>query len=268
MAVVASRARSVYGAVSTVQFPRRFCAFVRKPTPLDLSASREPAQPGADSAMDNRSPKVPKSAWIGLALVIATLGLVFALARIESSSKQAKSLPVLSQLPNFVLTNQAGRAVTFADLRGKVWIADIIFTRCAGPCPHMTRRMKILQDALPAASAAKLVTLTTDPDFDTPPVMKAYGERFGADPARWMFLTGRKAEIARLAIDGLKLTTVEKKPEERADPADLFIHSTIFVVVDKQARLRGVFETVGEDLVFEQIKPQILAAVAQLEREP
>ncbi len=218
--------------------------------------------------MENGSPKPSKSVWIGLALIVATIVIVFALAKLESAAKRAQPLPVLAQVSDFTLTNQARQAVTRADLLGRVWVADIIFTRCAGPCPHMTRRMKMLQDALPAAIAARLLTLTTDPDFDTPPVMKAYGEKSGADFARWSFLTGSKAEIAKLAIDGLKLTTVEKKPEERADPNDLFIHSTIFVVVDKQARLRGVFETVGQDLIFEQIKPKLLAAVAQLEREP
>lgn len=218
--------------------------------------------------MDNSAPKSSRSVWIGLALVVATLGIIFALAKIESTAKRAQPLPVLGQVSDFTLTNQAEQAVTLADLRGKVWVADIIFTRCAGPCPHMTRRLKLLQDALPATSAAKLVTLTTDPNFDTPLVMKAYGERFGADFTRWLFLTGSKPEIASLAIDGLKLTTVEKKPEERADPNDLFIHSTIFVVVDKQARLRGVFETVGQDMIFEQIKPKLLAAIAELEREP
>ncbi len=218
--------------------------------------------------METNSPKSAKSVWIGLALVVVTVGLIFALARIESVAKRTQPLPVLSQISDFTLTNQAGQTVTLANLRGKVWVADIIFTRCAGPCPHMTRRMKSLQDALPAASTAKLVTLTTDPEFDTPPVIKTYGEKFGADFARWSFLTGSKSEIARLAIDGLKLTTVEKKAEERADPSDLFIHSTIFVLVDKQARLRGVFETVGEDLIFEQIKPKLLAFIAQLEQEP
>ena len=69
------------------------------------------------------------------------------------------------------------------------------------------------------ASQAKLVTLTTDADFDTPPVLKAYAERFGADPQRWMFLTGTKQEIAKLAIDSLKLTAIAKKPEERESPA-------------------------------------------------
>jgi cytochrome oxidase Cu insertion factor (SCO1/SenC/PrrC family) len=128
--------------------------------------------------------------------------------------------------------------------------------------------MKELQDALPPGSQAKLVTLTTDADFDTPLVLKAYAERFRADTNRWMFLTGTKQEIAKLAIDSLKLTAIEKKPEERESPQDLFVHSTIFVVVDKQARLRGVFETTGEGIDPRSVQKQILAAVSQLEREP
>ena len=83
-------------------------------------------------------------------------------------------------------------------MTNRVWVADIIFTRCAGPCPVITGHMKSLEDALPKTSDAKLVTLTTDPDFDTPAMMKRYGERFGADFNRWMFLTGTKAEIAAL----------------------------------------------------------------------
>jgi protein SCO1/2 len=121
---------------------------------------------------------------------------------------------------------------------------------------------------LPPESQARLVTLTTDPDFDTPPVLKAYAERFGADPATWMFLTGTKREIGRLAIDSLKLTAVEKQPAERESPQDLFVHSTIFVVADPQARLRGVFETTGEGIDPQRVKGQILAAVKQLECEP
>jgi cytochrome oxidase Cu insertion factor (SCO1/SenC/PrrC family) len=131
----------------------------------------------------------------------------------------------------------------------------------------MTRQMKELQEALPTASQARLVSLTSDPAYDTSPVLKAWADRFGADPNRWLFLTGAKAEIAKLAIDSLKLTAIEKKPEEREAPEDLFIHSTIFVVVDKQARLRGVFETTGEGVDPQKAKAQILAAVRQLEQE-
>lgn len=178
------------------------------------------------------------------------------------------SLPVISQVSAFALTNQLGQRATLETLKGKVWVADIVFTRCAGPCPLMTRKMRELQDALPAGSTAQLVTLTTDAENDTPDVLKKYGEKFGANSARWALLTGDKREIANLAIDGLKLTAVAKKPEERTDPADLFIHSTIFVIVDKQGRLRGSFQSQGEMVSWDESKQQIIAAIKQLESEP
>ena len=206
--------------------------------------------------------------WGGLALVGLTLVLAFGLAQLRSHSDAGRPLPVYGQIADFSLTNQNGRAVSLADLRGQVWVADIIFTRCPGPCLKMTKQMKALQDALPSGDKAKLVTLTTDADFDTPPVLKTYAERFQADPQRWMFLTGTKQEVASLAIDSLKLTAIEKKPEERDSPQDLFVHSTIFVIADKRGQLRGVFETTGEGIDPQDVKQQILAAVARLEREP
>jgi len=179
-----------------------------------------------------------------------------------------KPLPVYGQVADFSLTNQDGLAVTLANWRGHVVVADIIFTRCPGPCLQMTRQMHELQQALPPGSHAKVVSLTTDPEFDTPPVLKAYAQLHGADLARWTFLTGTKKEIGKLAIDSLKLTAVEKKPEERESPQDLFVHSTIFVVVDKRAQLRGVFESVSEEVDPKKVKTKILAAVRRLEKEP
>jgi protein SCO1/2 len=205
---------------------------------------------------------------IGFTLAAATLLLALLLTQLKSRLAKDQALPVIGPIAEFTLTNQNGRAVSLADLRGRVCVADIIFTRCPGPCLKMTRQMKELQEALPPASQAKLVTLTTDADFDTAPVLKAYAERFQADTNRWMFLTGPKRAIANLAIDSLKLTAIEKKPEERESPQDLFVHSTIFVLADKQARLRGVFETTGEGIDPQKVKSEILAAVSQLEREP
>ena len=84
----------------------------------------------------------------------------------------------------------------------------------------MTGQMRSLQDLLPKDSAAKLVTLTTDPDFDSPAVLKKYAERFSADSNRWTFLTGTKKEIAALASGSLKLSAVPVKIEEQKDAAD------------------------------------------------
>ncbi len=148
-------------------------------------------------------------------------------------------MPVLGQLPDFVLTNQTGQTVSLADLRGQVWVADVIFTRCPGPCAKMTRHYAELQTALPANQPVKLVSFTSDPEYDTPKILNKYAERFGADSNRWWFLTGDKPQIRRLAVNDFKFVVVEKKPEERDVPEDLFLHSTWFVLVDRQGRVRG-----------------------------
>lgn len=205
---------------------------------------------------------------IGVVLLALTLILLLALVVMPLRSRPVRSLPVLATVPEFVLTNQEGQVVRRADLLGQPWVADIIFTRCAGPCPLMTRRMKSLQDALPADSRVRLITLTTDPGYDSPEILRRYGERFGADFRRWWFLTGAPDQIARLAIDGLKLSAVPIPESHRTNPADLFIHSTTFVAVDAQGRVRASFETVGEDLDFTPVRRQIVRTLRQLERQP
>jgi len=210
----------------------------------------------------------PRTVWLGLSIAFGLLGLGYLVSLTEMSLARKAALPVIDQIADFTLTNQDGKITTLADLTNHVWVADIIFTRCAGPCPIMTGKMEKLQDALPQTSGAKLVTLTTDPDYDSPAVMKKYGNHFGADFNRWTFLTGTKTEIAALASGSLKLSAVAKKPEEQQNAADLFIHTTIFVVVDKHAQLRGIFETGGEGVDWTNVQPRVIATIEQLEREP
>jgi protein SCO1 len=213
--------------------------------------------------------QLPRTLWLGVSLLFGLLGLTYLLSLVEISRVVKHALPVIGQIADFTLTNQDGKITTLADLTNHVWVADIIFTRCAGPCPRMTGQMKQLQDALPNSSEAKLVTLTTDPDYDSPAVLKRYGDHFDADFNRWTFLTGTKSEIANLASGSLKLSAVPVKLEDQKSVADLFIHTTIFVVVDKHAQLRGVFETGGEGVDWTNaVQPKLLATVSQLEREP
>jgi len=218
----------------------------------------------------NRTGKtVSWSVWVGIVLIIATLAVALVLAKLKSElSATPPSLPVIAAVPPFSLTNQLAKPVSLEDLRGHVWVADIIFTRCAGPCPVMTRKMHELQEALPADSRARLVTLTTDADYDTPVILQQYAQKFGAATNRWSFLTGDKRDVANLAIDGLKLTALAKPPAERTDDADLFVHSTIFVLVDKAGQLRGTFQTQGEMVDWPETKQQILSAIRKLESEP
>lgn len=198
-------------------------------------------------------------------MMLLAIGLAFGLAERNLRSRQGETPPVYGQIHDFALTNQNGAKVKLADLRGHPWVADIIFTRCAGQCPRMTQQMKALQEALPADSSTRLVSLTTDPDYDTPRILRRYGERFGADTNRWMFLTGTKQAIGKLATGGLKLSTASKAPAERNSPDDLFVHSTVFAVVDGHARLRGFFQTGGTSVSWPEEKQRILDLLSQLE---
>jgi protein SCO1/2 len=195
--------------------------------------------------------------WGGLILVMATVVAAFTVSKLRRPP-----LPIYGSVPDFALTNQFGRVVSLSDLRGKVWVADIIFTRCPGPCAKMTREMSELQSAIQADAAVQFVSLTADPEFDTPDVLRQYGEKFRASAGRWYFLTGRKPELYRLATKGLMLALDEVKPEERVTDNDLFVHSTKFLVVDKQGRIRAIFDGAEPSSV-----PKILETVGVLLRE-
>ncbi len=212
----------------------------------------------------------PRTAWVGFGFVTGLIGLALLISFIQiNRSRQLPQLPVIGSVADFTLTNQDAQIVTLANLTNHVWVADIIFTRCAGPCPRLTGQMHSLQNLLPPDSDAKFVTLTTDPENDAPAVLKKYGQRFNADFSRWTFLTGTKNEIAALASGSLKLSAVPVKLEDQKSVADLFIHATIFVIVDKHARLRGFFETGGDGVDWTHTtQPRILASIRLLENEP
>ena len=195
--------------------------------------------------------------WGGLFLILLAM-----LAASWIASSQAKPLPVYGAVTNFSLSDQDGRMVSQADWRGHICVVDLIFTRCLGPCPIISATMAQLQAALPASPPVRLVSLTSDPAYDTPAVLKKYGEKFGARPGIWTFLTGPKEMTRHLAMDELKLSMVDKPPAERETPADLVIHSTRLVLLDSQGRIRGYFdgETTG-------CIPAILAAIRQLNSE-
>lgn len=149
-------------------------------------------------------------------------------------------LPVLGAVPDFTLTAQTAEPFHGSSLRGHVWIADFIYTHCPGPCPLMTQRLKHVQQATPGS--IRLVSFTVDPARDTPPVLTDYARRFGAQPDRWTFLTGDAATLNRLDRDAFKLGTL--------DPT--FDHSTRFVLMDRQSRIRGYY-SLGLDHMVERI---------------
>ncbi len=176
-------------------------------------------------------------AWGGSIIIVLALLAAFALHPFASAS-----LPVLGAMPDFALTNQDNQNVTLASLHGDVWIADVIFTRCAGQCPVMSAHMQEIQDALPAGLPVKLVSFTTDAEFDTPAVLKKYATRFSARDGQWLFLTGTRDALRSATVKGLKLSVVDKPPGQRDNADDIFIHSAKMVLIDQTGRIRGYFD--------------------------
>ena len=171
-----------------------------------------------------------------------------------SLRRDVEKLPVIRAVPEFSLVDQNGRTLTNADLRGKIWIADFIFTRCKGPCPLMTARMLEMQKALTKTPEVKLVSVTVDPAYDTPEVLKAYAEANFADPNRWKFLTGDKAVIEKLVTEGF----MQHLAEENGEP----VHGTMFLIVDGNGMVRS-----ARMLEDPELMPKVLMDTGNLLRE-
>ena len=152
-----------------------------------------------------------------------------------SEERPLEGLKQLGRAPEFALTERSGKEVRSADLVGKVWIANFIYTHCPDTCPVQSAEMKALQDRFAAEQDLRLVSITVDPKRDTLAVLTEYAKRFGADPGRWLFLTGKEDEIFRLAQEGFRLTAVEIPLAKRDGSGATHIHSPRFIVVDRGA---------------------------------
>lgn len=140
-------------------------------------------------------------------------------------------------LPEFVFTERDGRTRKSEELRGKIWVAGFIFTRCHHTCPMVTGVMARLRTELP--DDVQMVSFTVDPEYDTPEILAAYAKDF--DPANWWFLTGDRDRLYTLIREGFKLG-VRDNPEFGKQPGELILHSTRLAVVDQQGQVRGYFD--------------------------
>jgi protein SCO1/2 len=139
----------------------------------------------------------------------------------------------------FSLTERSGKSVTDKDLRGHVWVASFIFTRCTGPCPAVTSTVAELQAEFKETPSVKFVTFTVDPTRDDLTALREYANSRNANPARWLFLTGDEATIHKLMREQFK-QPVERKTGPDVQPGDEFGHSPRLVLVDKKGIIRAM----------------------------
>ena len=157
--------------------------------------------------------------------------------------------PLLVELPAWELTDQDGAPFGSADLEGRIYIASFFFTRCKTICPTLTRSMRSLQDSLAEegidTDTVKLVSISVDPEYDTPLKLRAFAQLHGVDPARWTLLTGDRDAIRNLLEDGFMVGMGELS-EPTAGLFDI-AHSAKFALVDRSAGMRGHYASEGHE---------------------
>jgi protein SCO1/2 len=152
----------------------------------------------------------------------------------QQEQAQTEQLEAFGAVPAFTLVDQDNAPVSAESLKGEPWVADFVFTRCAGPCPVMTAKMADLQKQIDPK--VKLITVSVDPEHDTPEVLKRYAQQHGAEENRWKFLTGQKDAVFALAR-GMLVTAL---PAQGDQP---IIHTTKFILVDGAGQIRNVYES-------------------------
>ena len=172
---------------------------------------------------------------------------------------QTGDLTAIKKLPDFALTERSGREFGLADLKGRVWVADFFYTTCPGPCAALSTRMAELQRAIAGLEDVRMVSISSDPEKDTPEVLKGYADRYQAGP-RWLFLTGKKDAIYKLANKGFLLSLTE----DPANTAEPITHATRLVLVDKTGTIRGYYDGLGS----EGIDPLVADVKRLLEEKP
>ncbi|HEX5607687.1 MAG TPA: SCO family protein [Candidatus Binatia bacterium] len=196
-------------------------------------------------------------AVVGLGVILGTaLWLKLApLSRLAvEQNDSSNGVKQYGSVPEFTLTERDGSVVSLQQLRGKIWVADFIYTSCTDTCPLQSAMMAKLQQQYATNPDFQLVSFTVDPQRDTPQALTSYATKFQADGKRWYFLTGQRERILRLVEEGFHLAVATFSND--TDSAGVIGHSPRFVLIDKDAQIRGYYD-IRESEAFVRLKDDI-----------
>jgi|TARA_B110000263_G_scaffold217359_1_gene203382 protein SCO1/2 len=140
-------------------------------------------------------------------------------------------LPISGSVPDFEFTDSNGKIITLKDMKGKVWVADFIFTTCTMACPIMTGNMNIIHKTFKNDNNVRIVSISVYPEYDTSDILKEYASRYNANTNRWHFLTGPEESVKKIIKTGFKI----------GDYEDIIFHSEKFALVDISGNIRGYY---------------------------
>ena len=177
-------------------------------------------------------------------IIIAACAVVilFALAAmfvIKKAEHSRASIEVYGHVPQFEFTERSGAEFGLENLKGSLNVVDFIFTKCPGACPVMSGEMVKLYKLYEGSDKVRFVSISVDPDTDTLPVLTEYAESYGVTDDRWVFLRGQIEEVINLSEKGFMLAA-SNLPQG---------HSTKFVLVDHEGKIRGYYDSYDDDSI-------------------
>ena len=176
-------------------------------------------------------------------------GFYFAMIRLTDFEEV--KLPVLSTVQPFKFTRQDSSVVSQKEIAGRIYVAEYFFTTCKGICPKMNKNMKEIYDRFKTDSSFMIVSHTVNPDTDSIPVLKHYADSLGANPANWWFVTGSKEDLYKSARESYLLDD-PKNSTKNID--EQFLHTQFFALVDRQGRVRGIYDGIKKEEVAEMVQ--------------
>lgn len=186
------------------------------------------------------------------------LALTFMMALLVSACQTTDSkeaYPQLFETPQFELVDSDGDPFSSSRLQGHAWLANFIFTRCHGPCPLMSQKLSQVQaelrknGLLDENSRIRLVSITVDPEYDTPEVLAQYSKQWNADTRRWHFLTGPPEVVSQLVEKGFKTALNRVEAGETLD----IVHGTAFLLVGPDGSVRKILRMDDPDFIKEAV---------------
>tara|TARA_B100000965_G_scaffold29751_1_gene21972 strand:+ start:560 stop:1144 length:585 start_codon:yes stop_codon:yes gene_type:complete len=163
--------------------------------------------------------------------IYSVVAVFLVITYIIKLTSEQEPLPVIGSIPEFEFIDSEGQSVNLNTLKGKVWVADFIFTTCTMACPIMTGNMNTIHKKYKKNDDLRLVSISVYPEYDTPEVLKEYASQYDANTDKWHFLTGKEATVKNIIKNGFKI----------GDDEDIIFHSEKFALVDKNGMIRSYY---------------------------
>jgi protein SCO1/2 len=187
---------------------------------------------------------------IGYLVFFGVLLAIFYGVLVYTTDFEKVKLPVLNTVQPFSFQRQDGKMVSQSDVKNRVYVAEYFFTTCKGICPKMNKNMKFIYDTFKTDSNFLVISHTVNPDTDSLPIMKHYADSLGASPENWWFVTGSKETLYKAARESYLLDDPKNNTKSINDQ---FLHTQFFTLVDRQGRVRGVYDGIKKEEVDQLI---------------